>query len=250
MIRSTTQGNAQVITDGLLLYYDIGNINSYTYQSTVKNKIYNIANSGDSNLYNQLEFGSGSSASIINTTLTTNTSVLPNPYNRVLQIGLDGYIELPNFEDFETLSANYSIEIIFRLQTLSTNDPVQENYIIKSNGNDGLYIKYSTNTDLEIGSINGGTHTYQTGILPTDAQTYYQFVFRYNKISDTLSIYWNKNIDLERKKSSLWNTFTGPIQIAYAFSSIYVAEVRLYGKYLSENEITYNFNQFKTFTMV
>lgn len=253
MMKSTTQGNLQVLTDELLLYYNIGNINSYTYSSPETNRLYNLAKSKIKYdyLYNKLEIKSGRQAILNNVTYEKgNQSNLPSPFDNILTIGVTGYIELPTFDDLELYATDYSIEIFFKLGSLSTNNPPSENYIIKSYGNDGLYIQYNPSDDryLDVGSSGGGTHSYITEIQPSG--NYYQFVFTYSRSSDDLSIYYNATNEIRRKKSSLWDTFSGPVKIAYGFDSIEVSQIKLYSKCLTDEEIKFNLNQFKTFRLV
>lgn len=241
MLRSTTHSGFEVIQNDLQLYYDVGNVNSYTYASPTTNRLYNLGRIDDIILPE-----SGSSA-IISPVYTYGTpSRLPAPFNGVLDNSKTDFVETPYFLDFESLSYDYSIEMIFKLVTLSTLTPAEENYLIKSSdNNNGLYIKFNDSDlrDLEIGSSSGGVEIYRTNMTEG---TFYHFVFTRDSASDDIAVYVNGSRQLLRKQT-LYTTFTGPVKIAYAFDSILFSRFRLYTQTLSEDDVKLNFEQCKTF---
>lgn len=241
MIKSTTHSGLEIIQNDLQLYYDVGNVNSYSYLSPTTNRLYNLAR-----LDNIIIPESGSSAIISPVYASGTPSILPAPFNGVLQNTLLDFVETPGFLDFESLSYDYSIEMIFKLVTLSISQPAQENYLIKSyDNNNGLYIKFNGSDirDLEIGSSNFGTEIYRTNMSEGGV---YHFVFTRNATSDDIKTYVNGSLQMSRKQT-LYTTFTGPIKIAYGFDSIWFSQFRLYTKELSIGEVGFNFAQYKTF---
>jgi hypothetical protein len=178
MIRSTAHSGLEVTQNGLQLYYDVGNVNSYKYESPTTNRLYNLARLDDIIIQE-----SGSTATI-NSLVYENiiSSNTPYPFNGVLKNTTSDYLETPGFIDFEDadLRYSYSVEIIFKLLELSTSNPSVENYLIKSaDETDGLYVKFNeTDTrDLEIGSTSVTPYIYRTAMAPIDEPGFYHFVF-------------------------------------------------------------------------
>jgi hypothetical protein len=244
MIRSTTHSGLEVIQNGLQLYYDVGNINSYKYESPNTNLLYNLARLDD------IIPPESGSAAIINSSVYDNVlpSNLPQPFNGVLKNTITDYLETPGFIDFEDTSLRYSytIEMVFKIVQLSTSAPAVENYLIKSaDETNGLYVKFNEtdNRDLEIGSTSVTPYIYRTSIVEG---MFYHFTFVRNYSTDDIFIYVNGNEELNRKQT-LYTTFQGPIKIAYAFNEIWLTQCKLYNTALSDKDVLFNFNQYNNF---
>jgi hypothetical protein len=250
MIRSTTHSGLEVTQTGLQLYYDVGNPNSYKYESPTTNRLYNLARLDD------IIIQESGSAATINSSVYENIvpSNVPYPFNGVLKNTTSDYLETPGFIDFEDvdLRYSYSIEMFFKIIQFSTSNPSIENYLIKSaDETNGLYVKFNEtdNRDLEIGSTAATPYIYRTAMAPADLGNpagFYHFVFVRNYPNNDIFIYVNRNEELNRKQT-LYTTFQGPVKIAYGFNEIWLSQFKLYNTALSQSDVNFNYNQYNNF---
>ena len=228
-MKSTAQGNLQIVSDRLIFCYDVANPKSY---STFKElELRNLAKIDD---YILLESGS---------TAVIEQYVEYKPeYGGGLQCNDSGSIQFPGFADI-TLS-DYTIEFVISPDTLNNTTPAEENYIIKSDNPDGLFIKYygSDQTQLEYGN---GTST-DRHVTDMQANNYvYHFLLTYDSITDNYEIFVGFNSERYDKKGGLWGTINYPFKIGYNFDIFKLFQFRIYNKVLSPAEIEVNREQFK-----
>ena len=230
MMKSTAQGNLQIVSDRLIFCYDVANSNSFP-KLTNALELRNLARIDDFILPE-----SGSTAAIDSNVVYT------NQYGGGLVCNDSGFIQFPGFADI-TLS-DYTIEFVISPDTLNNTTPATENYIIKSDEPDGLFIKYYENdqAQLEYGS-SGTTNTHTTAMQATNLV--YHFLLTYESFGDDYEIFVGFDNERSAKKGSLWTTINYPFKIGYNFDNFKLFQFRIYNKVLSTDEIQINREQFR-----
>lgn len=228
MMKSTTQGNLQIVSDRLIFCYDVANPKSY---STLKEtELRNLARIDDFIL---LESGS--------TAVIDPNVVYTNQYGGELRCNDSGYIQFPEFADMS--NSSYTIEFVISPDRLNDTTPATENYIIKSDDAEALIIKYGDDpSQIRFGN-NLSTNTYATSMQPDGSV--YQFVLTYDSIGDDYVIYLGNTIEISGKRSGLWTTIHYPFKIGYNFDFFQLYQFRIYNKVLSTDEIQINREQFR-----
>lgn len=229
MMRSTAQGNLQIVTDGLIFYYDIANPNSF---SIFKDELKSLARINDYILPE-----SGSSAII------DSAVVYSADYSGGLTCNDSGYIQCPGFVDMS--NSSYTIELVISPDTLNNSTPSQENYIIKSDEFDGLYIKYSdvNQSQLKISSDSAPGKTEYSTNMQADGSIY-QFLLMYNADTNYFQTYVGLDAEINELKSE-WVSIHYPFKIGYNFETFKLFQFRIYNKVLSTTEIGINREQFR-----
>lgn len=231
MMRSTAQGNLQLVTDGLIFYYDIANPNSYSTYNGIELK--SLARIDD---YILPENGS---SAIIDPSV-----IYSADYSGELTCNDSGYIQCPGFADMS--NSSYTIELVISPDTLNNITPTDENYIIKSDSAEGLFIKYSETdqTQLRISSDSApGKTNYPTNM---QANNYiYQFLLTYDVGTGYFQTYVGLDPEINELKSNEWVSIHYPFKIGYNFETFKLFQFRIYNKVLSTTEIGINREQFR-----
>lgn len=232
-MKSTTQGNLQIVSDGLIFYYDVANLNSFSLYKFVNGYRYELKSLARIDDYILPE--SGSSA-IIDPGVVYSAN-----YSGGLTCNDSGYIQCPGFADMS--NSSYTIEFVIAPDRLNDTTPATENYIIKSDDADALIIKYGNDSSQIRFGNNGSTNVYTTNMQPDGSV--YQFVLTYDSIGDDYVIYLGNTIETSGKRSGLWTTIHYPFKIGYNFDSFQLYQFRIYNKVLSTDEIQINREQFR-----
>lgn len=229
MMRSTTQGNLEIVTDGLQFFYDAASPNSYSNISPTANRLYNLASNDDIILPQ-----SGSTAILVNQEYFTD-------YGGYLKCDGDSYIQCSGFSDLS--DADWTIEVVFSPQNLNNISPNDENYIIKSDNDDGFFIKYYATdpNNLQISSINGSSENWPTYAL--EANNFYQLTMTYDISTKEFEIRINGELDILSTNATLWNYFKDPFKLGYNFQNFWFSQFRLYNRKVTRAELLLNKEQ-------
>lgn len=237
-MNSTTQGNLQIIQDGLQFYYDSANPRSYSNLSINTDRLYNLAKNDD-----YVVPKSGSTAFISDIVNQYSSS-----YYGFFEFGITDYIQFPGVVDLT--NSNYTLQFVINPKTRSTTNPPVENYIFKSDSDDGLYIKYrdESSPEIEFGTINGSFERYNTNLI-SDTNSIQIFTVVSDTNNGIYLIYWGNQGDNGGQTinhgniSSNPNEFIYPFKVGYLFDTFRFYQFILYDKVLSNDEIVYNINQ-------
>jgi len=228
-MKSTAQGNLQIVSDRLIFCYDVANPKSYPKPPNAL-ELRNLARIDDFILPE-----SGSTAVIdLNVGYTTE-------YGGTLICNDTGFIQFPGFGDIS--NSSYTIEFVISPDTLNDTTPADENYIIKSDDAEALVIKYGDDSSQIRFGNNVSTNSYATGMQPDGSV--YQFVLTYDAIGDDYVIYLGNTIEISAKRGGLWTTIHYPFKIGYNFETFKLYQFRIYNKVLSTDEIQINREQFR-----
>jgi hypothetical protein len=224
--------SSKIVTDGLVLYLDISNPNSYVSGSTICNDLTYYKNNGM--LTNGPTFDSNNGGSIVfdgtNDFIQINNSDSLNPTNT---------ITLCSWVKYNGIYSGYNAPIIFK-----KNNGLSyfEQYILAFNT--------SNNVTLALGN---GSSNQSIGTPLTYTNQLINIVGIIDTITSSLKIYINGELKVSGSTIySTMSTSTSPLVIGsynqpftgYMGGNIY--NVSIYNKSLTESEILQNYNTLKT----
>lgn len=234
---STTQGNLDLIKDGLQLYYDIGNPKSY---NKILSELYEPKRIFNLSINDDIVIAESGSY------MTFDKLYQPNYYGRIdSRIEFPSIIQCPSILDLTNES--YTLQFIIAPVTSSIDAVSDENYILKSDSADGLNIKYedpgSDPKSLLIGTINSGYNQFNCQTA-CNTDKIYMLTVVYNIDTGEYNIYTGAELD-NTFQLGFTPEFYQSFKMGYLFTSFHFYGFRLYNKILTTNEIVYNYNQIK-----
>jgi hypothetical protein len=209
----------KIVTDGLVLSLDAGNVKSYPGSGTVWTDKSGFVNNGT--LVNGVGYTSSFNGSLVFDGTNDYVTVLNNP-----------------------VLSTMSVSVWVRIQTVTANKYIFNKLpTVGNNSNYGLNI-HSGGQTLNISSYNGSTSSEFNSSYKPVVNTWFNVVALYN--SSSSAIYINNNLNTSGyiapvNSGTRIDIGANPLGILYPINAD-IATFQVYNKVLSQAEITQNFN--------